>query len=172
MDEGVAKDGSLLNGVNAVCSWDDGHMTNHHDNQELSTPRQLESVKVQLNKEALSLLPLAIRYVFNDHTHLSALHILTTPPTCRGRVRHGRHFTYKSYTEDLAVTLVGRGVEGAFACDSRPLAAHGHWLQVYLSEDHLQQLEKGVAKLQDKVSTTNRLAAMYTVCMCTNLCMT
>ena len=79
MDEGVAKDGSLLNGVNAVCAWDDGHMTNHHDNQELSTPRPLKKVKVQLNKEALSLFPLAIRYICSDHAHLLALHTLTTP---------------------------------------------------------------------------------------------
>lgn len=48
----------------------------------------------------------------------------------RGRLLHGRHFTYKSITGDTAITFVSTGVEGAFATEEHPYAAHGPWLQV------------------------------------------
>lgn len=49
---------------------------------------------------------------------------------CRGRLLHGRHFTYKSINGDTAITFVSTGVEGAFATEEHPYAAHGPWLQV------------------------------------------
>lgn len=48
----------------------------------------------------------------------------------RGRLLHGRHFTYKSIHGDTAITFVSSGVEGAFATEEHPYAAHGPWLQV------------------------------------------
>lgn len=50
--------------------------------------------------------------------------------SCRGRLLHGRHFTYKSINGDTAITFVSTGVEGAFATEEHPYAAHGPWLQV------------------------------------------
>lgn len=58
-----------------------------------------------------------------------ATHCLRVP-TPRGRLLHGRHFTYKSITGDMAITFVSTGVEGAFATEEHPYAAHGPWLQV------------------------------------------
>lgn len=55
---------------------------------------------------------------------------LSHVPTPRGRLLHGRHFTYKSITGDMAITFVSTGVEGAFATEEHPYAAHGPWLQV------------------------------------------
>lgn len=54
------------------------------------------------------------------------------PPSVfnRGRLLHGRHFTYKSINGDTAITFVSTGVEGAFATEEHPYAAHGPWLQV------------------------------------------
>lgn len=49
-----------------------------------------------------------------------------------GRLLHGRHFTYKSINGDTAITFVSTGVEGAFATEEHPYAAHGPWLQVYI----------------------------------------
>lgn len=49
----------------------------------------------------------------------------------RGRLLHGRHFTYKSINGDTAITFVSTGVEGAFATEEHPYAAHGPWLQVH-----------------------------------------
>ena len=50
--------------------------------------------------------------------------------TFRGRLRHGRHFTYKSVLNDVAITLVSSSVVGSIADEHHPYAAHGPWLQV------------------------------------------
>uniref|UniRef100_A0A2I3SXG9 Suppressor of fused homolog n=2 Tax=Pan TaxID=9596 RepID=A0A2I3SXG9_PANTR len=75
---------------------------------ELIRTRQLESVHLKFNQESGALIPLCLR----------------------GRLLHGRHFTYKSITGDMAITFVSTGVEGAFATEEHPYAAHGPWLQV------------------------------------------
>lgn len=54
----------------------------------------------------------------------------------RGRLLHGRHFTYKSINGDTAITFVSTGVEGAFATEEHPYAAHGPWLQVHTHTHH------------------------------------
>uniref|UniRef100_A0A8B9HA78 Suppressor of fused homolog n=1 Tax=Astyanax mexicanus TaxID=7994 RepID=A0A8B9HA78_ASTMX len=74
---------------------------------ELVRTRQLESVHLKFNQESGTLLPLCLR----------------------GRLLHGRHFTYKSINGDTAITFVSTGVEGAFATEEHPYAAHGPWLQ-------------------------------------------
>jgi len=48
----------------------------------------------------------------------------------RGRLKHGRHFTFKSAQSDVAVTLVPCSVVGAIVSQHGPYAAHGPWLQV------------------------------------------
>ena len=48
----------------------------------------------------------------------------------RGRLRHGKHFTYKSVLNDVAITLVSTSVVGSIADEQHPYAAHGPWLQV------------------------------------------
>lgn len=53
---------------------------------------------------------------------------------------HGRHFTYKSIHGDTAITFVSSGVEGAFATEEHPYAAHGPWLQVLILW-HTRQLQ-------------------------------
>uniref|UniRef100_A0A8C9V3K6 Suppressor of fused homolog n=1 Tax=Scleropages formosus TaxID=113540 RepID=A0A8C9V3K6_SCLFO len=85
---------------------------------ELVRTRQLESVHLKFNQESGTLLPLCLR----------------------GRLLHGRHFTYKSITGDTAITFVSMGVEGAFATEEHPYAAHGPWLQVLLTEELVEQM--------------------------------
>lgn len=53
----------------------------------------------------------------------------------RGRLSHGRHFTFGSLCGDLAITLVSDGVDGALATQVSPLVARGTWLQVYLGKE-------------------------------------
>uniref|UniRef100_A0AAY4E2H7 Suppressor of fused homolog n=1 Tax=Denticeps clupeoides TaxID=299321 RepID=A0AAY4E2H7_9TELE len=96
---------------------------------ELVRTRQLESVHLKFNQESGTLLPLCLR----------------------GRILHGRHFTYKSINGDTAITFVSSGVEGAFATEQHPYAAHGPWLQVsiqliLLTEDFVEQM---LSELQD-----------------------
>lgn len=49
----------------------------------------------------------------------------------RGRLAHGRHFTFKSIITDSAITLVSSEVTGTSVDDNCPYAACGTWLQVF-----------------------------------------
>lgn len=82
---------------------------------ELLQTKFLENVHLQFNLEAGSILPLALR----------------------GRLKHGRHFTFKSVVGDVAITLVPTSVSGAFVDTEHPFAAHGPWLQVLLTDDEI-----------------------------------
>ena len=48
----------------------------------------------------------------------------------RGRLAHGRHFTFKSASADSAITLVSRDVTGTSVDEKYPYAALRTWLQV------------------------------------------
>lgn len=85
---------------------------------ELHQTKTLDGVHVKFNHEAGSLLPLALR----------------------GRLKHGRHFTFKNILGDIAITFVAEGVEGAFVDEGGPYAAHGPWLQVLIPAEFLEQL--------------------------------
>ncbi|KAG8186106.1 hypothetical protein JTE90_003188 [Oedothorax gibbosus] len=80
--------------------------------------RHLERVQVTLDLEAGTLLVLALR----------------------GRLLHGRHFTFKGVVGDAAVTLVPPGVAGAFVEEGRPLGTRGPWLQVLLQEGDVARM--------------------------------
>lgn len=80
--------------------------------------RFFDRVHVQFNLEAGTILLLALR----------------------GRLRHGRHFTFKSVVGDVAITLLPVTVSGAFVDTERPLGAHGPWLQVLLTEEDIETL--------------------------------
>jgi len=49
-----------------------------------------------------------------------------------GRLKHGRHFTFKSSHDDVAITLVSSSVAGTIVTEEMPYAAHGSWLQVII----------------------------------------
>ncbi|XP_051946403.1 suppressor of fused homolog isoform X1 [Xyrauchen texanus] len=103
---------------------------------ELVRTRQLESVHLKFNQESGTLLPLCLR----------------------GRLLHGRHFTYKSINGDTAITFVSTGVEGAFATEEHPYAAHGPWLQILLTEELVEQM---LADIQDLSSHESKLPKEY-----------
>ncbi|CAG0883225.1 unnamed protein product [Cyprideis torosa] len=90
----------------------------------LST-RTLGGVRFNLNLEAAGLLPLALR----------------------GRIRHGRHFTFKSVSGETAVTLVAPAVTGAFTSPREPYVAHGPWLHVLVQEELAETMLKDVNDL-------------------------
>uniref|UniRef100_A0A672GNJ2 Suppressor of fused homolog n=1 Tax=Salarias fasciatus TaxID=181472 RepID=A0A672GNJ2_SALFA len=108
---------------------------------ELVRTRQLESVHLKFNQESGTLLPLCLR----------------------GRLLHGRHFTYKSIHGDTAITFVSTGVEGAFATEEHPYAAHGPWLQVHthtrtqnlilLTEEFVEQMLGDIQELNTREET-------------------
>ncbi|XP_039631262.1 suppressor of fused homolog isoform X1 [Polypterus senegalus] len=85
---------------------------------ELVRTRQIENVHLKFNQESGTLIPLCLR----------------------GRLLHGRHFTFKSITGDTAITFVSMGVEGSFATEEHPYAAHGPWLQILLTEEFVERM--------------------------------
>ena len=49
----------------------------------------------------------------------------------RGRLNHGRHFTFHSSVNDMAITFVSSNVTGSIADNEHRFAACGTWLQVH-----------------------------------------
>ncbi|XP_008201227.1 suppressor of fused homolog [Tribolium castaneum] len=88
------------------------------ESTELLHIKKLEGVHLVFNLEAGSLLPLAIR----------------------GRVRHGRHFTFKSVLGETAITLVAGTVTGTLVNSEHPYVAQGSWLQILITDDLAQDM--------------------------------
>jgi suppressor of fused-like protein len=88
------------------------------ESTELLNIKKLEGVHLVFNLEAGSLLPLAIR----------------------GRVRHGRHFTFKSVLGETAITLVANTVTGTLVDSEHPYVAQGSWLQILITDDLAQDM--------------------------------
>ncbi|KRT85723.1 hypothetical protein AMK59_1017 [Oryctes borbonicus] len=88
------------------------------ESTELLHVKKLEGVHLIFNLEAGSLLPLAIR----------------------GRVKHGRHFTFKSILGETAITLVASSVTGTLVDVDNPYVAQGSWLQVLIPDDLAQDM--------------------------------
>ncbi|XP_064419024.1 suppressor of fused homolog isoform X2 [Latimeria chalumnae] len=153
VDKGIETDGSNLSGVSAKCAWDDLSRPPEDEDDSRSIcigtqPRRLSGKDTEQIREALkkgleinskSVLPPISSQRQNGMNHDWA----------PGRLLHGRHFTYKSITGDTAITFVSTGVEGAFATEEHPYAAHGPWLQVLLTEE---LVEKMLEDLEDLTS--------------------
>ncbi|XP_041368591.1 suppressor of fused homolog [Gigantopelta aegis] len=92
---------------------------------ELIRTRSLDAVHMKFNLEAGSLLPLALR----------------------GRLKHGRHFTFKSVLNDVAITLVSSSVIGSIADEEHPFAAHGSWLQILVEDEFIDDMLQDVEEL-------------------------
>ncbi|KAG8222758.1 hypothetical protein J437_LFUL008156 [Ladona fulva] len=88
------------------------------ESTELLRIRRLEGVHITLNLEAACILPLALR----------------------GRVKHGRHFTFKSALGDNAITLVAPSVTGTLVDTDCPYAAHGGWLQLLIDDQMVEKM--------------------------------
>lgn len=87
---------------------------------EISRTRTLRGIHLRFGLEAAMLLPLALR----------------------GRLNHGRHFTFHSSVNDMAITLLSSNVTGSIADNEHRFAACGTWLQVLITEDFLQTLDR------------------------------
>ena len=68
--------------------------------------------------------------------------------SCRGRLLHGRHFTFKNISADVAITLVSDGVEGSYASKEQPFVAKGPWLHVYIGQETVNKIVKEVEPLE------------------------
>ncbi|KAI1278047.1 Suppressor of fused -like protein [Halotydeus destructor] len=94
---------------------------------ELMETKFLESLHLTLNNEAGSLLPLALK----------------------GRLKHGRHFTFKTVQGDIAITLLTESVSGSQATIENRFALHGPWLQVLIPSESLENVISQISELQN-----------------------
>lgn len=94
---------------------------------ELIQTKFLTAVHIQMNLEAGILLPLAFK----------------------GRLKHGRHFTFKTVAGDLAITLLTEAVSGAYASLENPFALHGPWLQVLIPAESVDEIIEQFQELSD-----------------------
>ncbi|KAK7076284.1 hypothetical protein SK128_007167, partial [Halocaridina rubra] len=97
------------------------------DSTELLAMRKFDTIHLTINLESGALLPLALR----------------------GRLKHGRHFTFKSVLDSGAITFVSPTVDGSFVDTSCPYASRGPWLQIFISDDFLPTLVEDLADLAD-----------------------
>nr|CAB3266692.1 suppressor of fused homolog [Phallusia mammillata] len=173
VDEGIQFSGSNLSGVSAKCTWlDSSESAIYAGNDDIHRPPVLSQevsnqikdafleglVKAKTQRIAAS--ELERHQQDNEGSHdfiytqnLEAVHLKFNPEAasllslaCKGRILHGRHFTFKSVNGDTAITFVATGVEGAFVNERNPYAARGSWLQVLISE-HLAR--KLIHKLEE-----------------------
>ncbi|PSN35218.1 Suppressor of fused [Blattella germanica] len=90
------------------------------ESTELLRSKTLEGLHLTFNQEAGSILPLAVR----------------------GRLKHGRHFTFKSLLGDTAITFVTPTVTGSLVDSEHPYVAHGPWLQVLIPDELAEQMSQ------------------------------
>ncbi|XP_068238037.1 suppressor of fused homolog [Palaemon carinicauda] len=102
------------------------------DSAELFVTRKYESIHLTINLESGALLPLALR----------------------GRLKHGRHFTFKSVLDAWAVTFVSPAVAGSFVDSGCPYASRGPWLQILIPDDFLPTLVDDLSDLADPDEVT------------------
>lgn len=104
-----------------------GSMSDAQGNMiDLGNPRVVDKVTIKMNLEAGALLPL----------------------TVNGRLKHGRHFTFKNYDGDSAITFVSSQVEGIFVDELHPFKARGPWLQVLIGDDFMKRLTDDLEELR------------------------
>ncbi|KAI5747968.1 hypothetical protein M8J77_020489 [Diaphorina citri] len=85
---------------------------------EMNSLSIFDSLHLRLDSEAGSLLSLALR----------------------GRVLHGRHFTFNAILDDQVVTLVAPTVAGIFVEPKNPYVRHGPWTQIYIPIDFANEM--------------------------------
>ncbi|EFN84061.1 Suppressor of fused-like protein [Harpegnathos saltator] len=164
IQRGIEKDGSNLSGVSAKCWWvqitGDKNVERYRERRDDSDDDDEgeEDVKPMVKTERLS--PCEQDADEGSIKVLSGLHLTFNleagsllPLAIRGRVMHGRHFTFKSILSHSAVTIVAPSVTGTLVAKEKPYVLQGPWLQVLLSEELYEKMaqEFQVLNTPDKI---------------------
>ncbi|XP_043270611.1 suppressor of fused homolog isoform X2 [Venturia canescens] len=161
IQSGIEREGSNLSGVSAKCWWvqmaseastdryrerrdtasDDEDEDRERDEKEEEVEEKLR--KPQIKSERLSPCESDVNFhADNSVKSLPGLHLTFNleagtllPLAIKGRVMHGRHFTFKSILSHSAITIVAPSVTGTLVTREKPYVVQGPWLQVLLPED-------------------------------------
>lgn len=138
VNEAIKQEGSKFSGFSTECMW---LATNGCDG-EILTPVNIEpkfaaSLPNTPGSPPETQEPERIREVTLT---LCIEAFLLLPMVLRGRINRGEHFTFRSPTTDVAITLVPEGTSGTFVSSSAPYAAKCSWLQVYTPVSLVEEL--------------------------------
>ncbi|KAL7631864.1 UNVERIFIED_CONTAM: hypothetical protein RMT77_012616 [Armadillidium vulgare] len=175
IENGIEKEGSNLSGVSAKVSWsllDDEETENlealhlsikqeHVQNTNTSCHNNFGSpsppyTMLRLSSELKDMDGKHADYLSSDCKvqFLPSLHLTINlesgsllPLALRGRLKHGRHFTFKSPLGVGALTLLTPSVEGGFVTLENPYGIKGSWLQVLIDEELLETMSNDLTSL-------------------------
>ncbi|KAJ8664546.1 hypothetical protein QAD02_006208 [Eretmocerus hayati] len=153
---GLEREGSNLSGVSAKCWWvqmggekstisyRDRRENSDDDEEEVDIKPKIKSERMSPcdQDDAMSEDEAGVRVFHGLHLHFNLEAGSLLPLALRGRVLHGRHFTYKSIISQSAVTLVAPTVTGTFVSKDRPYVMQGTWLQVLLSDELAEKMSR------------------------------
>ncbi|XP_076295954.1 suppressor of fused [Lasioglossum baleicum] len=149
IQSGIEKEGSNLSGVSAKCWWVQVNYDRSSEryrekrNESDEEDDEEEDIKPVIKSERLSPCELDSSLSHDNFVKvLPGLHLTFNleagsllPLAIKGRVMHGRHFTFKSILSNTAVTIVAPTVTGTLVSREKPYVVQGPWLQVLLPED-------------------------------------
>ncbi|XP_022661750.1 suppressor of fused homolog [Varroa destructor] len=160
---GISQEGSDLSGVGAKMFWSEemsgqiGHVSDcpgvTERNADCASPvgergigRDVASGVGGLHKDPCEEqcleegMPPPIRRLKALHLHINLEAGLLLPLMLKGRLKHGRHFTYKSAHDSNALTFVVPSVQGSFVTEEAPFGVEGQWCQALIQEDLLEDM--------------------------------
>lgn len=110
--------------------------------------RYIENVHLTFNLEAGLLLPFVLKY---NLIILKFIENIKINFLFRGRIRHGRHFTFRSLNGKATITFVSPSVSGSAVSDENPFVAHETWLQVLVPNSFMDTMESSLKFLNEPV---------------------
>ncbi|XP_029343842.1 suppressor of fused homolog [Acyrthosiphon pisum] len=166
--EGIKTEGSNLCGISAHCSWEE--LNNRCDkalaynsvehsmnnlriiNNSRAPNEDLKETDGNSNYKSCELSELNQgQFIENVHITFNLEAGLLLPFVLKGRIRHGRHFTFKALTGDATITFVASAVSGSLVSEEKPFVAQGSWLQVLVSNSFLDSMESSLKFLNEPV---------------------
>ncbi|VVC41364.1 Suppressor of fused-like domain,Suppressor of fused C-terminal,Suppressor of fused, eukaryotic [Cinara cedri] len=165
--EGIKTEGSNLCGISVNCSWKEsnkisnkpGYTSVEHSmgnlciiNNSRATNEDKKEIDSNSKYTNCELSDLAkTRYIEEVHLTFNLEAGLLLPFVLKGRIRHGRHFTFKALDGKSTITFVSPSVSGAAVSDEKPFAAHETWLQVLVPNSFIDTMESSLKFLNEPI---------------------
>ncbi|XP_057334805.1 suppressor of fused homolog [Microplitis mediator] len=158
---GIEREGSNLSGVSSRCWWvqmannespgknreknkdasdnnedkDDNNEDKNHSINNCAVKEEKMQDDASRDEDLYHNDSSAIRPLTGLHLtfNLEAGNILSL--AIKGRIMHGRHFTFKSVISHTAVTIVASSVTGTLVSSEKPFVVQGPWLQVLVNDE-------------------------------------
>uniref|UniRef100_A0A8D8LWK1 Suppressor of fused homolog n=3 Tax=Cacopsylla melanoneura TaxID=428564 RepID=A0A8D8LWK1_9HEMI len=159
IEHGIRMEGSNLSGVSTrylktgpIVFSDSGEILNRlsteqtdmYQSQQSKNPPSFDHQRNVLHQQGSSL---NITPQDNSLSIFDSLHLCLDAEAgsllslaLRGRVLHGRHFTFNAILDNQVVTLVAPSVAGIFVESKNPYVRHGPWTQIYIPSDFATEM--------------------------------